>query len=214
MRVPWLTLRQPVDNTQHATRNTHHPSGLIARYARFADYHEVIGGKLKALAEYIDASWRRRDAFALVCGYRAVAGTRPGATRRAGFYWQAHQPDQPQTRQLDFSLRNHHHAGDWSRMRRRKIAVAPARAASPPARRLPSPRLSNSTRAVAFPISPLNLKGPIPLELRPAIGNRIYGCDDCLAVCPWNRFAQEGKMMRPHARPDLATPELAGIACP
>jgi len=57
----------------------------------------------------------------------------------------------------------------------------------------------------------IELKGPIPAELRPAIGNRIYGCDECLAVCPWNRFAQEGKMMKAHARPDLAAPDLLDL---
>ena len=54
----------------------------------------------------------------------------------------------------------------------------------------------------------IELQGPIPVELRPAIGNRIYGCDDCLAVCPWNRFAREGKLMQEHARPDLTQPDL------
>jgi len=54
----------------------------------------------------------------------------------------------------------------------------------------------------------IELKGAIPVELRPAIGNRIYGCDDCLAVCPWNRFAREGNLMKPHARPDLTAPGL------
>jgi epoxyqueuosine reductase len=54
----------------------------------------------------------------------------------------------------------------------------------------------------------IELKGAIPEELRPLIGNRIYGCDDCLAVCPWNRFARQGAMMRPHYRPDLAAPDL------
>jgi epoxyqueuosine reductase len=52
------------------------------------------------------------------------------------------------------------------------------------------------------------LKGLIPEELRPAIGNRIYGCDDCLAACPWNRFAREGTMMRPFFREDLKSPDL------
>jgi epoxyqueuosine reductase len=54
----------------------------------------------------------------------------------------------------------------------------------------------------------IELKGAIPVELRPLIGNRIFGCDDCLAACPWNRFAQEGKLMKPHGRPDLQTPDL------
>jgi epoxyqueuosine reductase len=54
----------------------------------------------------------------------------------------------------------------------------------------------------------IELKGAIPVELRPAIGNRIFGCDDCLAVCPWNRFAREGRLMQPHARADLQLPDL------
>ena len=54
----------------------------------------------------------------------------------------------------------------------------------------------------------IELKGSIPIEWRKAIGNRIYGCDDCLAVCPWNRFAQEGSIMKSHHRDDLSQPEL------
>ena len=54
----------------------------------------------------------------------------------------------------------------------------------------------------------IELKGSIPEEFRRAIGNRIYGCDDCLAVCPWNKFAQEANLMKPHAREDLREPDL------
>ena len=54
----------------------------------------------------------------------------------------------------------------------------------------------------------IELKGSIPLDLRPAIGNRIFGCDDCLEACPWNRFAREGQLMKSHARPELAEPDL------
>src|SRR5208337_1480474 len=64
----------------------------------------------------------------------------------------------------------------------------------------------NARRCISY--LTIELKGPIPVELRPAIGNRIFGCDDCLAVCPWNRFAREGKMMKAHARPELAAPDL------
>ena len=54
----------------------------------------------------------------------------------------------------------------------------------------------------------IELKGSIPVEFRKAIGSRIYGCDDCLAVCPWNKFAKEGNLMKPHAREDLQSPDL------
>jgi epoxyqueuosine reductase len=57
----------------------------------------------------------------------------------------------------------------------------------------------------------IELKGAIPIELRPAIGNRIYGCDDCLAACPWNRFARESQLMKSHSRPDLTTPDLLDL---
>ena len=55
-------------------------------------------------------------------------------------------------------------------------------------------------------------KGPIPHEFRKAIGNRIYGCDDCLAVCPWNKFAQAGRETKLAARDELRAPRLADLA--
>jgi len=54
--------------------------------------------------------------------------------------------------------------------------------------------------------------GPIPHELRPLMGNRIYGCDDCLAVCPWNRFARATPHDKLRARHDLTAPRLAELA--
>src|ERR1019366_2740440 len=53
--------------------------------------------------------------------------------------------------------------------------------------------------------------GAIPVDLRPAIGDRLFGCDDCLQVCPWNRFAREGQMMKTHARPELGQPDLVEL---
>src|SRR5262249_28301213 len=55
-------------------------------------------------------------------------------------------------------------------------------------------------------------KGPIPRALRREIGNRIYGCDDCLAACPWNKYAQQGRDAKLSARPDLRAPALADLA--
>ncbi|MGB8040571.1 MAG: 4Fe-4S double cluster binding domain-containing protein, partial [Pseudolabrys sp.] len=55
-------------------------------------------------------------------------------------------------------------------------------------------------------------RGPIPRELRAAIGNRIYGCDDCLAVCPWNKFASQGREAKLAARDALRAPRLADLA--
>ncbi len=52
----------------------------------------------------------------------------------------------------------------------------------------------------------------MPLDLRPLLGNRIYGCDDCLAVCPWNRFAQAARNVKLAARPELRAPALASLA--
>jgi epoxyqueuosine reductase len=55
-------------------------------------------------------------------------------------------------------------------------------------------------------------KGHIPVEFRSAIGNRVYGCDDCLAACPWNKFASRAAEAKLHARADLEAPDLAGLA--
>ena len=55
-------------------------------------------------------------------------------------------------------------------------------------------------------------KGPVDEELRPKLGNRLYGCDDCLAACPWNKFAIAAREVRYHARDDLKAPALADLA--
>ena len=79
-----------------------------------------------------------------------------------------------------------------------------------PTAAFPAPYRLDARRCISY--LTIEHKGPIPRELRPLMGNRIYGCDDCLAVCPWNKFAQVGREMKLHAREALRGPKLAELA--
>ncbi|MCB1457102.1 MAG: tRNA epoxyqueuosine(34) reductase QueG, partial [Nitratireductor sp.] len=74
----------------------------------------------------------------------------------------------------------------------------------------PAPYRLDARRCISY--LTIEHKGPIPVEFRTAMGNRIYGCDDCLAVCPWNRFARSASELRLRAREDLDSPSLAMLA--
>ena len=74
----------------------------------------------------------------------------------------------------------------------------------------PAPYRLDARRCVSY--LTIEHRGPIPRELRGGIGNRIYGCDDCLAVCPWNKFARAGREAKLAARADLEAPPLAELA--
>jgi epoxyqueuosine reductase len=78
-----------------------------------------------------------------------------------------------------------------------------------PTAAFPAPYRLDARRCISY--LTIEHKGPIPRDLRTAIGNRIYGCDDCLAVCPWNKFAQAGHEMRLAARDELKAPRLAKL---
>ena len=79
-----------------------------------------------------------------------------------------------------------------------------------PTAAFPAPYRLDARRCISY--LTIEHKGPIPRALRPLIGNRIYGCDDCLAVCPWNKFAQAGSETRLAARAVLRAPQLAELA--
>jgi epoxyqueuosine reductase len=79
-----------------------------------------------------------------------------------------------------------------------------------PTAAFPAPYRLDARRCISY--LTIEHKGPIPRKLRPLMGNRIYGCDDCLAVCPWNKFARAGHEAKLAARDSLAAPSLADLA--
>jgi epoxyqueuosine reductase len=79
-----------------------------------------------------------------------------------------------------------------------------------PTAAFPAPYKLDARRCISY--LTIENKGPIPREFRKAIGNRIYGCDDCLAACPWNKFAQEGREAKLAARDELRAPLLSELA--
>jgi epoxyqueuosine reductase len=182
-------------------------SGLIARYARFADYHNVIGEKLKALAAFVDqlsgattrslwyvdtGPFLERD-LAQRAGVGFVGKHTNLISRKLGNW--IFLAEIITTLELAPDAPGKNHCGSCTRC----LAACPTVA-------ITAPFQLDARRCISY--LTIELKGSIPVELRPFIGNRIYGCDDCLAACPWNRFAQEGRLMQPHARVDLAAPDL------
>jgi epoxyqueuosine reductase len=181
--------------------------GLVARYARFDDYHEVLGERLKTLVNFIDTVADRkvrslwyvdtgpvleRD-FAQRAGFGFVGKHTNLISRRLGNW--IFLAEILTTLELEPDAPERNHCGKCTRC----IAACPTNA-------ITAPFELDARKCISY--LTIELKGAIPVELRAAIGNRIYGCDDCLAVCPWNRFAREGNLMKPHARKDLAQPDL------
>lgn len=184
--------------------------GRIARYALGDDYHEIMGGKLAALIGAICAL--APGAQAKACVDTAPVLEREMA-QRAGLGWIGKN-----------TMLLHRRFGQWlflgeilldvalqpdaletqNRCGRcvRCIAACPTRA-------LVAPRELDARRCISY--LTIELKGSIPLELRPLIGNRIFGCDDCLEVCPWNRFAQLARAPGFSPCADLRTPELLDL---
>ena len=181
--------------------------GEVARYARFADYHEVLCERLKTLVDFIDMVADRkvrslwyvdtgplleRD-FAQRAGLGFVGKHTNLISRRLGNW--IFLAEILTTLDLEPDAPERNHCGKCTRC----ITACPTHA-------ITAPFELDARKCISY--LTIELKGAIPVELRPAIGNRIYGCDDCLAACPWNRFAREGSLMKPHARKDLAQPDL------
>ncbi|MBW4022953.1 MAG: tRNA epoxyqueuosine(34) reductase QueG [Proteobacteria bacterium] len=185
--------------------------GNISAYARNRDYHDVIKGRLKHLAQFI-VSRAGVSTEVKVFVDTAPVMEKPLA-ERAGLGWQGKHTNLVSRAHgswlflgeifttLDLPPDGAHadHCGSCTRC----MAACPTAA-------IPAPYRLEATRCISY--LTIEHAGPIPEALRPAIGNRIYGCDDCLAVCPWNRFAVAGREAKLAARADLEAPSLAELS--
>jgi epoxyqueuosine reductase len=183
--------------------------GAISIYARGDDYHDVIKPRLKALARWLLAT---AGGDAKVFVDTAAVMEKPLAAA-AGVGWQGKHTNLV-SRQLGswlflgaifttLELAPDAPEADHCGSCRACLDVCPTAA-------FPAPYRLDARRCISY--LTIEHKGPIPRELRGAIGNRIYGCDDCLAVCPWNKFAQAGREAKLAARKELEAPRLADLA--
>jgi epoxyqueuosine reductase len=181
--------------------------GMVARYARYADYHDILGKRLKQLTLYLNdlggqstrSLWYvdtgpllERD-LAQRGGLGFIGKHTNLVSRRLGnWIFLAEiittlelEPDEPERNRC----------GSCTRC----ISACPTAA-------ITAPFQLDARRCISY--LTIELRGSIPVELRPTIGKRIFGCDDCLEVCPWNRFAREGQLMKGYARADFNQPDL------
>jgi len=185
-------------------------TGVIARYARFADYHNVLGERLKSLTQfvnqlggadarslwYVDTGPLLERDFAQRAGLGFVGKHTNVISRKLGNW--IFLTEILTTLELAPDAPEKNHCGNCTRC----LAACPTNA-------ITAPFQLDARKCISY--LTIELKGAIPVELRPAIGNRIFGCDDCLAVCPWNKFARDGSLMKPHARTDLQSPDLVDL---
>jgi len=183
--------------------------GSVSVYAQGRDYHDVLKSRLKRVARWIA---ERHGAEVKVFVDTAPVMEKPLAAA-AGLGWQGKHtnlvsrelgswlflgeifttleltPDQAET----------DHCGSC----RQCLDICPTNA-------FPAPYRLDARRCISY--LTIEHKGVIPAEFRKAIGNRIYGCDDCLAVCPWNKFAQTSSEAAFFPRAELTAPSLAELA--
>ena len=183
-------------------------TGVISTYALNGDYHDIIKSKLKSLA-----TWFAKASGANV---KVFVDTAPLMEKPlaalAGLGWQGKHTNLV-SRQLgswfflgviltDLKLPIDQPETDHCGTCQACLDICPTKAFT-------APHQIDARRCISY--LTIEHKGQIPLEFRKAMGNRIYGCDDCLAVCPWNKFASEAHEIKLKARAELIKPSLAEL---
>ena len=183
--------------------------GAISVYAQNKDYHDLVKKRLKRVARWMVAE--------AGCAVKVFVDTAPvpekALGQAAGLGWQGKHTNLVSrdlgnwtflgsiftTLELLTDAPEVDHCGSC----RACLDVCPTDA-------FPAPYQLDARRCISY--LTIEHKGPVDEALRPKLGNRIYGCDDCLAVCPWNKFAKSARELRYHARDDLRAPDLAQLA--
>jgi epoxyqueuosine reductase len=183
--------------------------GLIATYARRRDYHDVIKGRLKELAQalvslagaevkvFVDTAPVMEKPLAAAAGlgwqgkHTVLLSRELGSWLLLGAIFT--------TAKLPVDDPGADHCGSC----RRCLDICPTKA-------FPAPYRLDARRCIAY--LTIEHKGTIPREFREAIGNRIFGCDDCLAICPWNKYAKASRDMRMAEREELNNLSLRELA--
>lgn len=183
-------------------------AGLIASYAHGRDYHDVVKKQLRVLARWIAETYK---ADVKIFVDTAPVMEKPLA-QQAGLGWQGKHTNLVSrefgswlflceiftTLELEPDREEVDHCGACTRC----LDICPTRA-------ITAPYQLDARRCISY--LTIEHKGPIPRELRPLMGSHIYGCDDCLAVCPWNKFAKAGDAALLQINPQNHLPNLAEL---
>jgi len=189
----------------------HPEQAAISVYAQNRDYHDTVKKRLKRLARWL-ISEAGPDTEVKVFVDTAPVPEKP-LGQAAGLGWQGKHTNLVSrdlgswffigsiftTLDLSVDAAETDHCGSC----RACLDICPTDA-------FPAPYQLDARRCISY--LTIEHKGPVDEELRARMGNRIYGCDDCLAACPWNKFAREAREVKYHARPDLVSPDLAELA--
>ena len=193
----------PLDILSHPDR------GAISVYAQNKDYHDLVKKRLKRLARWLIAAQE--------CEVKVFVDTAPVPEKplgaAAGLGWQGKHTNLVSrqmgnwfflgsvftTLELPIDTAEVDHCGSCSSC----LDICPTNA-------FPAPYQLDARRCISY--LTIEHKGPVDEKLRTLMGNRIYGCDDCLAVCPWNKFALDARELRYAAREELKAPKLADLA--
>ena len=187
----------------------------ISVYAQGSDYHDTVKKALKALARWLVAEAEKRglDRIGVKVFVDTASVMEKPLGEAAGLGWQG--------KHTNLVSRDH---GSWLFLGaiyttlelepdapgRDRCGTCSACQQACPTQAFPAPYRLDARRCISY--LTIELKDAIPLEFRKALGNRIYGCDDCLAVCPWNKFADTAHAMRAFLpRAELAAPQLAEL---